>query len=103
MGLADVFDAVNIAPPFTMSSVERTYTSSSGNFPVVTVTARGPTRCQIRNAVPNTASAAAVPISAHRIAECLIGIVTPPAFTVFDQDFRPPGPWHEVDQIGERF
>jgi hypothetical protein len=57
--------AVNIAPPFTTSSVERTYTSSSGNFPVVTVTARGTTRCQIRNAVPETTSAA-TPISAHR-------------------------------------
>ena len=74
-GLGDAFD-VNIAPAFTMSSDERTYTSSSGNFPTDTVTARGPTFCQIRNAAPNTASAAAIPISEQRVADCLVVIVT---------------------------
>jgi hypothetical protein len=33
MGQAELFGGVNLTPAFTTSSVDRTYTSSSGNFP----------------------------------------------------------------------
>ena len=72
-GLGDSLD-LNSAPAFTMSSDERTYTSSSGNFPTDTVTVRGPTLCQIRNAEPSTARAEALPISKGRVTDCLIVI-----------------------------
>src|SRR5262249_52444914 len=50
----------------------------------VTVTARGPTCCQIRAAAPATTSVAAAPLSPHNVADRLIGIGPPSAPAVFE-------------------